>query len=153
MTKCKDVIKSQKEQLAEKETLLSEQKSTIDRLVVVERERDALSIQVKSLSDALDKQRRDYDEQIVNLNEQKAILSASCEKLHKRSADLNQELEEKGSLFQKQFQVFQAEYAQKEAELKAKVKELEARVPLFSNYIIDMNLYTNLYESDNISWP
>lgn len=132
MTKCKDVIKTQKEQLIEKETLLGEQKSTLERLGGVERERDALAIQVKSLSESLEKSRRDYEEKLVNLNEQKAILSASVEKLQKRGADLNQELEEKGSLFQKQFQMFQNEYNQKEAELKAKIKELEARVSEFS---------------------
>lgn len=130
MTKCKDVIKSQKEQLGEKETLLAEQKSTIERLVLVERERDALNIQVKSLSETLEKTRRDYDEQIVNLNEQKTILTGSVEKLQKRTSDLNQELDEKGSLFQRQFQMFQSEYNQKEGEMKARIKELEARVAM-----------------------
>ena len=102
LSRCKELIKTQKEQLAEKETQIGEQTEKLAAASKWQAERDSLAAQLaESARDKLDAEQR-----IVVLNEQVDILKANVEKAQKRCADLNSELDEKSNLFQKQFQLF-----------------------------------------------
>ena len=67
----------------------------------------------------------EYEMKLTAANDLNSSLSASVERVQKRCTDLNMELDEKGNLFQTQFQVFQREFVDREEGLKSKLKSLQ----------------------------
>ena len=125
LAKCRELIKDQKEQLASKESVISEQKEQLARLANACEERDETKKLIQNSDEQLKKSKVVFEEREAVLNEKNSVLMANVEKLQKRLADLNSELEEKGNLFQKQFQLFQVEFNEKEDGLKNKLKLLQ----------------------------
>ncbi len=132
MARCKDIIKTQKEQLNEKESEMSKLKEDLSRKESVEIEKSnclaklsKAEIEIKNFNTSIEEIRKNYEQKQQSLVESNQAQLLNIEKLQKRCSDLSFELEEKGSLFQKQFQLFQAEFVQKEDNLLVKLKSLQ----------------------------
>ncbi|RNA12383.1 golgin subfamily A member 4 isoform X2 [Brachionus plicatilis] len=125
LVKCRKLIENQKQDLIKKDDLISEQKVEIEKLKPLVEEKDELKARFESLQAQIDKMKSDFESREVNFNEERSVLQQNLEKSNKRCNDLSMELEEKGNLFQKQFQLFQVEFNEKEENLAYRLKLLQ----------------------------
>lgn len=125
LTRCKELIKTQKATLAEKEKTVSDQTELLEKKAILETDLEAYKKKTVDLESRLKDMQDDYEMRLSMSNDLNASLSASVERTQKRCNDLNMELDEKGNLFQQQFQVFQKEFLDREEGLKNKLKLLQ----------------------------
>lgn len=125
LTRCKELIKTQKATLAEKEKTVSDQTELLEKKAMLETDLEAYKKKTVDLESRLKDMQDDYEMRLSASNDLNASLSASVERTQKRCNDLNMELDEKGNLFQQQFQVFQKEFLDREEGLKNKLKLLQ----------------------------
>ena len=119
------MIKTQKEQLLEKEQKLAEQAESVDKNRDLSRELNECKSKLIEADYKFEAFRKECELKLSGLSEQNAALQLNWDRSVKRCNDLNMELDEKGNLFQRQFQMFQQEFVVKEESLQNKLKLLQ----------------------------
>ncbi|CAF0851109.1 unnamed protein product [Brachionus calyciflorus] len=150
LRKCRELIKTQKQNLTEKEELCNTQQEKLAKLEATEALNLELTTKIQNLEKDLENSKRDFEGREINLNEEKSILQQNIDKLTKRCNDLNMELEEKGNLFQKQFQLFQTEFNEKEENLSYKLNLLQQDYNNLEQELINEKANRNKNDSINV---
>ena len=114
LSRCKELIKTQKQNIADKDKTINEHTELLEKKKNVE----------KDLND-FKKRTAELELKLAGSTDLNESLQGSVDRMQKRFDDLNMELDEKGNLFQVQFQVFQKGYLDKEEGLKNKLKLLQ----------------------------
>lgn len=104
---------------------MNDQAELLEKKSQVEKDLTAFKTRIEETDLKLKNMQEDYELRLNASNDMNASLNTSVERLQKRCADLNMELDEKAHLFQTQFQVFQQEFVDKEEGLKTKLKLLQ----------------------------
>jgi hypothetical protein len=88
LSRCKELIKTQKASLAEKEKQIGEQEALLEKKESAEKRADEMAAELAHL-------RGDYELRLGASNDLNASLNTSVERLQKRCTDLSMELDEK----------------------------------------------------------
>ena len=111
MGKCKDLIKNQKDQLAEKEKQIEADQQVLDKYAQMKAEYSQLQETFKSV-------KLDYEERLTNLNEKNSILLSNLEKSEKKHQVDKSDLTQKVSDYKQECETLRADMNSLSTQLK-----------------------------------